>query len=374
MEEERAPTYSREKERHNIGIDINENIAVPKHSVAISNSINGETKAEVGSRVSEPEVRNIVQSTKYSNNENGRQLEENLKINDEDDYSRNRHDIAKGTDDKTFKYEHMNAGIDQTQAGKPSKLFEMLSREFDDDDNNKLGNYELSTNIPLTVDTEIKSEISTSPMCSPAMTSPRSMTSSPSPEISPRQLKREISESSSEDKDKSGGFDGKPKKKSRRRGSAWSDEETEFLMEIWAREVELVKGKGGDITATCAPVYRLIAQEMTGKGYDKSWEQCKTRIHTLKRAYKITKDEINSGAKTITYCRHFDKLGIICLDNPDITPGVLATTLAQKREKMEAENKTAVRTPVKRKLIVGEPPVTMIKRQKQPEAARTAVL
>lgn len=154
-------------------------------------------------------------------------------------------------------------------------------------------------------------------------------------------------------------------KKTRRRGSAWSDDETEFLLEIWARQVELVKDRGGDETATCTAVYRLIASEMEKHLYDKSWEQCKTRIHTLKRAYKITKDEINSGAKTITYCRHYDKLGIISGDNPDISPGVLAATLADKRRKTEAENKPRVKLPVKRKLPVGEPPA-VVKRPAAP--------
>jgi len=149
-------------------------------------------------------------------------------------------------------------------------------------------------------------------------------------------------------------------KKTRRRGTAWSDEETEFLLEIWARQAELVKEKGEE-TATCAAVYRLIAREMATKNYDKSWEQCKTRIHTLKRAYKITNDEISSGAKQITYCRHYDKLGIINLDNPEISPGVLAATLEKKRIQRETECKTNVRTPVKRKLVVGEPPKTTTK-------------
>ncbi|XP_052809436.1 uncharacterized protein LOC128237895 [Mya arenaria] len=155
-------------------------------------------------------------------------------------------------------------------------------------------------------------------------------------------------------------------RKTRRRGSAWSDEETEFLLEIWARQAELVKDRAGDETATCAAVYRLIAREMVAKNYDKSWEQCKTRIHTLKRAYKITKDEISSGASTITYCRHFDKLGIISLDNPDISPGILAATLEQNRLKLEHECKTRVRMPVKRKLVVGEPPISLQKKSPTP--------
>lgn len=159
-------------------------------------------------------------------------------------------------------------------------------------------------------------------------------------------------------------------KKTRRRGTAWSDDETEYLLEIWARQVEVAKDQGGEEGVTCAAVYRFISREMIKKNYDKTWEQCKTRIHTLKRAYKITKDEISSGATTITYCRHFDKLRIICGDNPEISPGILAATLEEKRLIVEAENKPRVRLPVKRKLPVGEPPSTV----KKPTVAQSSPL
>ena len=79
-----------------------------------------------------------------------------------------------------------------------------------------------------------------------------------------------------------------------------------------------------------------------------------------------SKDEITSGAKTITYCRHFDKLAIISGDNADISPGVLAATLEEKRIEYEAENKPRLRLPVKRKLTVGEPPVPLHDQSESP--------
>lgn len=147
------------------------------------------------------------------------------------------------------------------------------------------------------------------------------------------------------------------KKKTRRRGTAWTDDETYFLMEIWARQAETVRLSGGaEEAVVCAPVYRMISKAMVERNYQKSWEQCKTRIHTLKRAYKITRDEMHSGLQTITYCRHFDKLEIINGDNSEITPGMLADTLEKKRKDKEAAGKTC-RVPVKRKLVVGENPI-----------------
>lgn len=204
----------------------------------------------------------------------------------------------------------------------------------------------LNTNIVTSSD--IKSETSSLP--SPGVISNRSLTTSPQPlaastVTSPQEVTSSKSLSTSS----------KMREKRRRRGSAWTDDETEYLMEVWAKQAEINKQKGGEESVTCAPVYRLISKTMAEQGWEKTWEQCKTRIHTLKRAYKITKDEIAEGCQTITYCRHFDKLEIICYDNPQITPGMLAANLEQKR-KQRGTQLRGKKQPVRRKLTVGENP------------------
>lgn len=198
---------------------------------------------------------------------------------------------------------------------------------------------------------EVRSE--TSGLASPTLSfsSGRSMSGSPLP--SPGTNVTSQNEVSSS-KSLPGGL--KRSHKRRRRGSAWTDAETEYLMEVWARQTDIIKQKGGDESVTCAPVYRLISRSMAEQGWDKTWEQCKTRIHTLKRAYKITKDEIAEGCQTITYCRHFDKLEIICGDNSQVSPGMLSFTLEQKRKVREIEGKSGKKQPVRRKLTVGENP------------------
>jgi hypothetical protein len=195
---------------------------------------------------------------------------------------------------------------------------------------------------------DIKSESSS--LHSPGASSNRSFTTSPQPSpastvTSPQEVTSSRSLSNS--------F--KMREKRRRRGSAWTDDETEYLMEVWAKQAELNKQKGGEESVTCAPVYRLISRSMAELGWEKTWEQCKTRIHTLKRAYKITKDEIAEGCQTITYCRHFDKLEIICCDNPQISPGMLAANLEQKRKQRGTQFK-GKKQPVRRKLTVGQNP------------------
>ncbi|XP_045168652.2 uncharacterized protein LOC123531607 [Mercenaria mercenaria] len=203
-----------------------------------------------------------------------------------------------------------------------------------------------SSNLVVST-TEVKSE--TSSLASPGISSNRSSTASPLPSPGSSIASQEITSS----KSLSNSF--KMREKRRRRGSAWTDDETEYLMEVWAKQTEIIKQKGGDESVTCAPVYRLISRSMAEQGWEKTWEQCKTRIHTLKRAYKITKDEISEGCQTITYCRHFDKLEIISGDNAQITPGMLAADLEQKRKQRGAQFK-GKKQPVRRKLTVGENP------------------
>lgn len=123
---------------------------------------------------------------------------------------------------------------------------------------------------------------------------------------------------------------GEPAKKTKRRGSAWTDDQTFFLMEIWARHTDASGNE--EYSITNAPIYRIISRSMNELGYiDKTSDQCKCRIHTLKRAYKITKAEIDTGAQNITFCRHYDKLKIIHGDDPSMTPKQLAEVLAEKR-------------------------------------------
>ena len=131
---------------------------------------------------------------------------------------------------------------------------------------------------------------------------------------------------SPEDTDTQGGAS----RKTKRRGSAWTDDQTFFLMEIWARHTDASGNE--EYSITNAPIYRIISRSMNELGYiDKTSDQCKCRIHTLKRAYKITKAEIDAGAQNITFCRHYDKLKIIHGDDPSMTPKQLAEVLAEKR-------------------------------------------
>lgn len=139
-------------------------------------------------------------------------------------------------------------------------------------------------------------------------------------DISPREVR------SPEDTD--GQTDGV--KKTKRRGSAWTDDQTDFLLEVWASHTDASGNE--EYSITNAPIYRIISRSMGELGYlDKTSDQCKCRIHTLKRAYKLTKAEIDAGARSITFCRHYDKLKIIMGDDPTTTPKQLAEILAERR-------------------------------------------
>ena len=138
-------------------------------------------------------------------------------------------------------------------------------------------------------------------------------------------------------------------KKPRRRGTAWTDDQTDFLMEVWARHTDSTGTE--EYAITNAPIYRIISKSMGELGYlDKTSDQCKTRIHTLKRAYKLTKAEIDAGAINITFCRHYDKLKIIMGDDPSTTPKQLAEILAERRRQKKLHGVDSEAKPKKIKI------------------------
>ena len=160
--------------------------------------------------------------------------------------------------------------------------------------------------------------------------SPQSQMGSIATQVSPvHRVSPQISPTDDRSPEGTDGHSG-PVKKTKRRGSAWTDDQTYFLMEVWARHTDASGNE--EYSVTNAPIYRIISRSMSELGYiDKTSDQCKCRIHTLKRAYKLTKAEIDSGAQNITFCRHYDKLKIIMGDDPTMTPKQLAEVLAEQR-------------------------------------------
>jgi ATP-dependent NAD(P)H-hydrate dehydratase len=104
----------------------------------------------------------------------------------------------------------------------------------------------------------------------------------------------------------------------RRRGSAWSDAETLTLLSIW--EDNGVEEQLESPKANNTSIYRTISAEMTDKGYERTPEQCKVRMHTLKRSYRQCKGKMKKSGKGRNTCKYFEQLDAILGTRPASSP------------------------------------------------------
>ena len=64
---------------------------------------------------------------------------------------------------------------------------------------------------------------------------------------------------------------------------SWNTEETRTLISIWGEES--IQSKL-DKTHRNRDVFERIAREMSDVGYEKSWQQCRTKIKNLTQKYR----------------------------------------------------------------------------------------
>ncbi|XP_061177434.1 zinc finger and SCAN domain-containing protein 29-like [Saccostrea echinata] len=115
----------------------------------------------------------------------------------------------------------------------------------------------------------------------------------------------------------------------RRRGTAWPEEETLTLLSIWEEneiEEQLENPKTNNTS-----IYKTISSEMTDKGYKRTPEQCKVRMHTLKRSYRQCKGNTKESGKGRKTCKYFEKLDAILGTRPASSPVKVIESGIRKR-------------------------------------------
>ena len=73
-------------------------------------------------------------------------------------------------------------------------------------------------------------------------------------------------------------------------------------------------------------VYVNIAKKMKEQGYDRDWQQCRTKIKNLKKDYRTTKDHNGQTGRGRKTCRFFKELDNILGHRPASVPAVLLDT------------------------------------------------
>ena len=123
------------------------------------------------------------------------------------------------------------------------------------------------------------------------------------------------------------------------RGSLWSDEEVRALIAIWG-EANVQEELDGAVRNKV--VYQDISKKLQEQGYNREWEQCKTKIKNLKKEYRQVKDhngETGRGRKT---CKFFKELDAILGHRPASVPTALLDTGTSSSTVEESTEETQI--------------------------------
>ena len=102
--------------------------------------------------------------------------------------------------------------------------------------------------------------------------------------------------------------------------SSWSDREVQVLINIWGEENIQQELDGAVRNKT---VFQKKSKTMEEEGFQRDWQQCRTKVKNLKREYRIVKDhngETGRGRKT---CKFYRELDTILGNRPATAPTFL---------------------------------------------------
>jgi hypothetical protein len=119
------------------------------------------------------------------------------------------------------------------------------------------------------------------------------------------------------------------RKTGQKRGAAWSDDETRLLLSIW--EEKSVEEQLDDPRVNNVGIYKTISDEMAEKGYVKSSDQCKVRMHTLKRAYRSCKGNMKKSGKGRGTCKFYEELDAILGCRPASSPLKVVESMSKRK-------------------------------------------
>jgi hypothetical protein len=78
-------------------------------------------------------------------------------------------------------------------------------------------------------------------------------------------------------------------------------------------------------------IYKTIADEMAEKGYDKSSDQCKVRMHTLKRIYRSCKGNMKKSGKGRRTYKLYEELDAILGCRPASSPLKVVESMSKRK-------------------------------------------
>ena len=107
------------------------------------------------------------------------------------------------------------------------------------------------------------------------------------------------------------------------RGSSWSDNEVKALIAIWGED-NIQEELDGAVRNRV--IFDNIATKMREKGYERDWQQCRTKIKNLKKEYRQIKDHNGQTGRGRKSCKYYKELDNILGHRPASVPAVLLDT------------------------------------------------
>ena len=89
------------------------------------------------------------------------------------------------------------------------------------------------------------------------------------------------------------------------RGSLWSDEEVRALIAIWG-EANVQEELDGAVRNRV--VFQDISKKLQDQGYNREWEQCKTKLKNLKKEYRQVKDHNEETGRGRKFFKELDAI------------------------------------------------------------------
>ena len=129
-----------------------------------------------------------------------------------------------------------------------------------------------------------------------------------------------------------------PQMRGRRRCTVWTDDETEAFLDIW--NDTNVEQQLEDLKSNNNAIYREISKELCDRNFEKTADQCKTRMHTLRRNFRLTKTSLRSSGRGRTVCKYYDKLNEVLGTRPVTTPVKIIEPMNKKRKRSESDDQS----------------------------------
>ena len=97
----------------------------------------------------------------------------------------------------------------------------------------------------------------------------------------------------------------------------WSDDEVKCLIAVWG-DKSIQQQLDGAVRNK--EIFENIAKEMRRNGYERDWQQCKTKTKNPKQTYKKIRDGNNKTGQGRKTCKFFDQLDEILAHRPGTVP------------------------------------------------------